>query len=126
MAHIATLCHDEQVRLDSSKLQALYSQLGAAGAENVICRAMEELAVRLSDLAPLHRAGRHGELAKMSHSLVGIADQVGMATLAQVSSDVCDCASQQDPVAIAATLCRLERIGDKSLTAIWDMRDLSI
>lgn len=126
MADIPTLKHDEPVGLDRANLESLFCQLGRAGAENVVCRAMEELAVRLIDLAPLHRKGQHTELARRARSLVGIAEQIGLVTLARVAGDVSRCAAIGDEAALAATLARLERIGDRSLTAVWDIQDLSI
>ena len=77
----------ETVRVDHDKLGALYAELGEIAAEDVVCRAMEELALRLSHCSRLH-AG--------------------------------------DAPAVAATLARLLRIGEQSLTAIWDMQDLTI
>ena len=46
VANILTVMQAENVRLDPDKLGELYSQLGEAGAEDVVCRAIEELAVR--------------------------------------------------------------------------------
>lgn len=123
MAAISTLHFEEQVRINSDRLAELYGQLGEAGAENVIGRAMEELAIRLAELAPLHRNGKTAELGKLARSLVAIADQIGLASLARVAGDVAFCANVADPMALGATLARLQRIGDVSLTSVWDMRD---
>jgi HPt (histidine-containing phosphotransfer) domain-containing protein len=125
VAQVATLTYDEPVRLNRDNLDTLHRQLGASGAENVICRAMEELAVRLSDMAPLYRSERTGDLARLAHSLIGIASQIGLQTLARVAGDVSHCATVNDRIALAATLCRLERIGDRSLTAVWDLQDMT-
>lgn len=124
VASVATLTFEEPTRLDRNALESLYRQLGPSGAENVVCRAMEEIAVRLSDIAPLYRAGRTDELARLARSLVGIASQIGLQSLARVAEDVSCCAARQDRTGLAATLCRLERVGDHSLTAIWDHRDI--
>ena len=43
---IVTLEQTETVRLDRDRLGALYRQLGEDGAEDVVCRAIEELATR--------------------------------------------------------------------------------
>ena len=126
VAEIATLSYDEPVRLDTDQLETLYRQLGSAGAENIICRAVEELAIRLSDLAPLHSAGKGGEIERLAHSLIGIADQIGLPSLARVARDVCSCTAAPDEAALAATICRLERIGDKSLMAVWDLEGMSL
>ncbi|MFV0333529.1 MAG: hypothetical protein ACK5JR_05590 [Tropicimonas sp.] len=123
MGKFAILQHDEQVRLNPDNLESLYADLGHAGAEAIVCRAMEELALRLADLARLHDAGHLARLARVARSMVAISEQVGLASFARVSGDVALCAQTGDPVALAATLRRLERIGDRSLTAIWDLKD---
>ena len=123
---IITLAQNEIVRLDSDRLGELYAQLGEAGAEDVVCRAMEELAVRLSHSERLFRQNEMSDLRKSARSLVAIAEQIGMHSVARVAQDVTQCIDDGDRVALAATLARLLRIGERSLTAIWDLQDLSI
>ena len=94
-----------------------------AGAEDVVCRALEELALRLSHCEGLFRAGQWPELRKNVRSLIAIGEQVGMTALAQVAGDVTICIDRPDPTALAATLSRLLRIGERSLTAVWDIED---
>lgn len=124
--YITKLTLTEPVRLDPDRLGALYSQLGDAAAEDVICRAMEELAVRMAHCEGLHRQSNWPELRKSARSLVAIADQIGMRMLSRVAADVTQAVDVNDTVAIAATLARLLRIGERSLTAIWDSQDLSL
>lgn len=116
----------EQVVLDQDRLSALYSQLGAAGAEDVVCRAMEELAQRLARCDTLYHDSDWTGLRKNTRSLIAIADQVGMFTLSKVAADVTACIDRNDHVALAATLSRLIRTGERSLTAVWDMHDIPI
>ncbi len=126
MAILAVLRHDEGVRLDPDRLVALYSDLGEAGAEQVVCRAMEELAGRLTEI---QRFADDGEIAAMTRSarlLVKVAEQIGMLTFARVAGDVLRATAAGDRAAQAATLARLVRIGDRSLNAIWDLRDMTI
>ena len=120
------LKQDETVRLNAGRLEELYVQLGEAGAENVVCRALEELAVRLSHTERCYREGRSVDLCKSARSLVAISDQIGMQMLSRVAADVTTCANKGDAVALAATLSRLLRIGERSLSEIWDLQDLSI
>jgi hypothetical protein len=116
----------EVVRLDPDRLGALYRQLGAAAAEDVVCRAVEDLALRLSQSeTQWHRQDWTG-LRKGVRSVIGIADQVGMTALARVAGDVTRAIDMNDAVATAATLARLLRVGERSLTAVWDLQDLSI
>ncbi len=126
MADIAVLIFEEKVRLDSDRLAELYVQLGERGAQNVVCRAMEELAVRLARIESAFQEDKPALLRKTAKSLIGIAEQVGMQRLAEVARDVRHCSELGDPVATGATLARLLRIGERSLTAVWDLQDLSV
>lgn len=116
----------EQIVLDQDRLGALYSELGASAAEDVVCRAMEELALRLTRCDALYHQNDWAGLRKNTRSLIAIADQVGMFTLSRVAADVTASVDQNDPVALAATLSRLIRTGERSLTAVWDMHDVPI
>lgn len=107
-------------------MAGLYTQLGEIAAEDVVCRAIEELAVRLSHCERQWRASDLAALRKGARSLIAIAEQIGMTTLARVAGDVTASVDARDDAAIGATLCRLVRIGERSLTAVWDLQDLSV
>lgn len=126
MEYVKKLTLGEPVRLDSDRLGALYSQLGDAGAEDVICRAMEELAVRMAHCERLYQQAKWTELRKSVRSLVAISEQIGMHLLSRVALDVTRAIDGNDTIATAATLARLLRIGERSLSAIWDLQDLSV
>lgn len=116
----------ETIRVDHDRLGALYTEMGHAGAEEVVCRAMEELALRMAHCDRLYRSGDMMELRKSSRSLIAIAEQIGMHLLARVAGDVMECVDAGDRIALAATLGRLMRTGEGSLSAIWDLQDLTI
>jgi len=122
---ICQLVQDEPANLDHDRLGTLYSQLGALGAEDVVRRAMEELALRLSHAESLYRQNEMPDLRKSVRSLVAISEQIGMQKLARVANDVSTSIDQGDEVALSSTLARLLRVGERSLTAIWDMQDMS-
>lgn len=126
MDHVLKIRLQETVQVDHEKLGALYAELGEVGAEDVVCRAMEELALRLSHCSRLHSAGQWEELRKCARSLIAISEQIGMLVLARVAHDVLETLDAQDTPAVAATLARLLRIGEQSLTAIWDLQDITI
>ncbi len=126
MSQVMKIRPSESVQVDQERLGALYMQLGEANAEDVVCRAMEELALRMAQCERLYRENRLSELRKNARSLIAIADQIGMSSLGRVAGDVTLCIDDKDEVALAATLSRLLRIGERSLTAIWDHQDLSV
>ena len=117
--NVARMDLEEPVGLDPDRLGVLYAQLGNAGAVEVMCRAMDALAGRLAELDGLQARGDLRAIAKLAHSLIGIADQIGMAAVAHVAGDVTACARSGDAVALAATLSRLHRQADGALTALW-------
>ncbi len=120
------LQQSEPVRLDPDRLEQLYLQLGEIGAENVVCRALEELAARLSFTERCYREDQVEDLRKSARSLVAISEQIGMQSLARVAQDVTRCIDNSDWTALAATLARLLRIGERSLNEIWDFQDMTI
>ncbi len=126
VANILTVMHSETVRLDPDKLSALYDQLGEAGAEDVVCRAIEEMAVRLTHCERLWRQNDMANLRKSARSLIAIAEQIGMTALARIASDVTEAVDAEDAPAVAAILFRLMRVGERSLTAVWDQQDMTI
>lgn len=123
---LITLEQKESVRLDPDRLNNLYHQLGDRNALDVLCRTVEELAVRLSNCERFWRQRDCAGLRKCARSMVAIADQIGMTALARVASDVAQTVDADDKVATGATLGRLIRVGERSLTAIWDQQDLSV
>ena len=126
MKHITQIKPQESVAVDSERLKALYAQLGDVSAEDVVCRTMEELALRLSFCDRLHRTTALVELRKSVRSLIAIADQIGMSAVSEVAVHVTNCIDQNDRIALAATMGRLTRVGEESLTAIWDLQDIPI
>jgi len=126
VATLAVLRHEEGVRLDPDRLVALYSDLGETAAEQVMCRAMEELAQRLTEIQRFVDEGNVTAMTRCARLLIKAADQVGMLTFARVARDVLRTTEAADRTAQAATLARLVRIGDRSVNAVWDLRDLTV
>ena len=116
----------EHVSVDQDRLGVLYSQLGEAGAEDIVCRALEELALRLTHCNEMYYSENWPALRKNARSLIAIGDQIGMQVLTRVAADVTACIDVGDKVALAATLSRLIRVGERSLTVVWDNHDAPI
>ncbi|MDO5647706.1 hypothetical protein [Paracoccus sp. (in: a-proteobacteria)] len=120
MAQIAKLMVSEPVRVDARRVTDIVTELGETAAQHVIGLALEQLA---SALMLVERAAQDGDMA----GLVGHADrmarlawQIGLLSLAGVAMDLGAAADRGDQAALTAIQARLMRIGNRSLTAIWD------
>ena len=126
MTNVTQLRLSEHVQVDHQRLDTLYSEMDPVSAEDMVCRAMEELALRMAQCDRLFRAADTDGLQKSSKSLIAIADQIGMNVMSRVARDVAVCARTDNPVALAATMSRLMRTGEESLSAIWNLQDITI
>ncbi len=120
MSKIAVLTVDEPVRIDLRRLEQIIGELGEATAVQIIGTALEQLALALTrTVAAVERIDHVGAVTH-AEQLARLAWQVGLVTLAAVAVDVGSCAERQDKNALAATSARLHRIGNRSLTEIWE------
>lgn len=126
MEQVIILSPPVRIRLDIGQLDQLVEQLGDAGAEDILCRATEELALRLRGCETLYQRRDAAALRKQARSQIAIADQIGLSSFAQCARHVVQSLDQNDPVALAATLARLMRVGEQSLFEICDLQDLSV
>lgn len=120
MAQITALAVSEPVRVDSRRVGDIVTELGETAAHNVIGLALEQLA---GALTAADRAIRDGDLtAAASHCdlLARLAWQIGLLSLAGVAMDLGACLHSRDLAARGAVHARLMRVGNRSLTAIWD------
>lgn len=113
----------ERAFVESSQIDLLRAQLGASVAEGVICRALEELGHRLGRVERFLETNDMTDLHRTVRSVAAIAAQIGLAGLVQVAGDVQQCQEDGDHTALHATTARLIRVGEQSLTAIWDTHD---
>lgn len=123
---VAQLKPVETVQLDRGQLETLYRQLGPVGADKVVNHALEELAALLTRLPVDYRTGALEELGDGARALAAVAQQVGMTKLARIARDVAFLAPRRDANALGGVMGRLERVGDRSLAAVWDIADQSV
>jgi len=120
MAELTVLTMTEKVQIDSRRLAEIVDELGETAAHDVLTLALEQLARGLQDLRAAAAQGDAAALAMRAEMLARLAWQLGMISLAGVAVDVAVCAERRDDIGLAATLGRLLRIGNRSLTEIWD------
>lgn len=123
MSQVSRLHHAEAARVDRGRLVALVHDHGPQGAERVMGRAMETLAVRLNKAERVWRRGHVVDLCRDAGALAKVADDVGLVGLAEVARVVSGLAMSGDAAAIGATVARMMRIGEASLMNVWDLGD---
>lgn len=120
MGGLMVLSMHEKPRVDTRRVAEILHELGDTAGQSVICVALEKLAQGLADIRGAAFRGDMADLARQSELLSRLAWQLGLVSLAGVSVDVAICAERRDATALAATLARLMRIGNRSLTDVWD------
>lgn len=124
--HISVLQPCDAACFDEDTLNGLSRDLGADVAENILCRALEDMAVRFTHIRATYADGDMRGLHKSVHGMIPIADQIGLPGVAGIGKDVLVCIDRADPVALAATLCRLLRCGEMALSCAEMGLDLTL
>ncbi|OIQ04723.1 MAG: hypothetical protein AUK60_11760 [Rhodobacteraceae bacterium CG2_30_10_405] len=123
---IAVLRPLERLRQDAEPVAVMYRDLGTAQAEQVVTRALGELALTMSGLALQVRAHDLNDLARQLRRLQRMSEQLGMISLGLVAGDVRLCLEGGDVTAFAAVWARLMRVAERSLAADRDLLDQTI
>lgn len=123
---VQTIRLAETVRLDKDRMAEIISRLGPRGADEVISRTMEELAVQLAKVHKAVASGRAADICPAATKIAEFSAHIGMPSLSQAASNVANVARSNCGSALAATAARLERVGEASLMQVWDLQDLSM
>lgn len=113
-----------QLVFDPAPLQSLFAQKEQHVAEEVVCRMLEDIALRLDLLQRGLAARDFVQMHKPAKRVTLIAKQLGLVEVAMTADHVRTCLTQMDGVAIEATMARLERGFDVAVSEIWNFRDL--
>ncbi|QBY02013.1 hypothetical protein E2K80_15810 [Rhodophyticola sp. CCM32] len=122
---VTVLRVEESARFNPDRLEQLCAELGEVQAESEVAEALATIGILLEEIEPLDGTSSDRALARPLSQLIAASDKIGMASLARVARDAELSRAKQDPVALAATLARLQRVGERSILAIWDLEDLS-
>ena len=120
MVQIMALAVSEPVSVDVRRVGDIVNELGESAAQNVIEMALEQLASALTATDTAMADGDLPGVIDHAGQLSRLAWQIGLLSLAGVAMDLCACAERRDTGAMAAVHARLMRVGNRSLTAIWD------
>ena len=116
----------ELIFVDAAYLSEVAAERGLPRAENIAHNAIEDIAERLASAEAAWSAGEFARLSKVGKSLATVCEQIGMETFARAARQLAEAATGPDDIAIAATVARTLRVGEASLTAIWDIRHLRL
>ncbi len=121
LAPVVALCPKERVRQDVEPIATIYRNLGTASAEQVVARALAELAITMAGLAAHVRAQELSDLSRQLRRLQRMSENLGMVSLGLVAADVRACVERGDVVAFAAVWARLLRVAERSLASERDV-----
>lgn len=121
MGKVTTLAPREVVRQDVEAIAVIYRNLGAPTAEQMVTRALGELALTMAGIAEKVRAQDLRDLAQQLGRLKRLADDLGLVSLGLVAGDTRICLERADGTAFAAVWARLLRVAERSLSPHPDM-----
>lgn len=113
----------EAAHLDPNQLDFICHQMGSGNGEAAVCAVMENLAELIYSTEIAWENDNLSELRQSCQQVRAISEQIGMITLATVAMDVVGLCAGDDDNALAATVSRLQRVGERSLLAVWDAQD---
>lgn len=124
MERVTALAPREVVRQDVEAIAAIYRNLGAPVAEQMVTRAMGELALTMSDIAEKVRKRDLRDLALHLQRLRRLAGDIGLVSLASIATDARVCLERADGTAFSAVWARLMRVAEQSLSPHSGVADL--
>jgi HPt (histidine-containing phosphotransfer) domain-containing protein len=122
-AVILALKPKENPQQNIDHIAAIYRNLGSQAAEQVVARALGELAVMMSSLAEQIAQHDLADLMRRLRRLDQMADNLGLVTLSQVAQDLAQCLDRGEPTAFSAVWARLMRVAEMTLSVQADVQD---
>lgn len=117
MGEIAALRLREVVRQDVEAIAVIYRNLGAPVAEQMVTRALGELALTMAGIAEKVQAQDLRDLSRQLARLGRLAADLGLLSLATVAGDAKICLERADGTAFSAVWARLMRVAERSLAS---------
>ncbi|MEY3307280.1 MAG: hypothetical protein RLZZ413_1318 [Pseudomonadota bacterium] len=124
--NVTALRPKERVRLDAEPIASIYRNLGTSSAEQVVSRALGELALTLAGLVEQVRRRELAELGRGLRRLQRMADHLGMISLGLIAAETRICMDRADATAFAAVWARLIRVAEASLSPDKELLDQSL
>jgi hypothetical protein len=119
--NVFVLRPNDRVKQDAEPIATIYRNLGAASAEQVVTRALTELALTMAGLAAHVKARELNDMDRQLRRLQRMSENLGMVSLATIAGDVRDCLKRSDVTSFAAVWARLLRVAERSLATDREM-----
>ena len=123
MEHVKLNLPDEHSCLEIKPLLSICRNLAVPQAAELLCREMEQLAALLTECQKGYAKSEYSVVRQKLDELEAFSKLIGLPVLERVGRAVQNCIEVYDPVALSATMSRLLRMGEQSLTALWDLQD---
>lgn len=121
---VIMLACQHQMHFDPSPLVQLFAERDMHAAEEIVCRMLEDIAMRLDMLQRGLAAHEFSKMERPAMRIGVVADHIGLTEVSIAAGHVCACLAQEDAIALDATMARLERGFDMAVTEVWNFRDL--
>ena len=105
----------ERVKQDAEPIATIYRNLGATSAEQVVTRALAELAMTMAGLASQIRKHELSDVDRQLRRLQRMSENLGMVSLGLIAGDVRLCLGRNDVTGFSAVWARLMRVAERSL-----------
>jgi hypothetical protein len=116
----------ERVRQDAEPIATIYRNLGTASAEQVVTRALAELALTMAGLTNQVKTHDLEDVSRQLRRLQRMSENLGMISLGLVAADARACLDCADSTSFMAVWARLMRIAERSLAPDKDLLDRSL
>lgn len=120
---VVALRPKERVRQNAEPVASIYRNLGPGSAEQVVTRALGELALAMAGLAQQVQRHELAGLERQLRRLQHLSDHLGLISLGLVAGDVRVCLASGDSTAFSAVWARLLRVAERSLALQKDLVD---
>ncbi|WP_133122562.1 hypothetical protein [Yoonia maricola] len=121
---VVVLSCPHQMHFDPAPLSRLFAERDTHEAEEIVCRMLEDIAMRLDMLQRGLAENTFDTMERPARRIGAIADQMGLTEVAIAVGHVLTCLAQQDGIGLDATMARLERGFDVAVSEVWGFRDI--
>lgn len=119
---IAVLRCRDDFAIDPAQVLAIFACQAEHEAESTICRALEDVAARLDRVQLARTCGTFDQISGPAKRIASVAGGLGLTEVVKAAGHVAITADSGCPVALGATMSRLERAFDAAVSEIWEYR----